>query len=117
MNEKLNTESVRQLLNSSSVQLGQPTLARLRDARAQALERYDARSTAPAFVWAGANSTSSGHSGLYRSRYYYYCAAAVLLAALLLSFATYWQHANEHDTSDVDIAILTDDLPIDAYVE
>jgi hypothetical protein len=116
MNNKLSTESIRQLLNRSSAQLEQPTLARLRDVRTQALARYDARSTAPAFVWAGSTSTNSGHTtGSHRNQYYW--AAAVLLAALLFSGATYWQHVAEHDNSDVDIAILTDDLPIDVYVE
>ena len=116
MNNKLNTESIRQLLNRSSAQLEQPTLARLRDVRTQALARYDARSSAPAFAWAGSTSTHSGHnSGSHSSHYYW--AAAVLFAALLFSGVTYWQHATEHDNSDVDIAILTDDLPIDVYVE
>ncbi len=113
MNNKLNTESIRQLLNRSSSQLGQPTLARLRDVRMQALARYDARSTAPAFAWAGALN-GYGH-GSHRSHYYW--AAAVLFVALLFSGATYWQHVTEHDNSDVDIAILTGDLPIDVYVE
>jgi len=116
MNNNLNTESIRQLLNHSSAQLGQPTLARLCDARTQALARYDARSTTPVFAWAGSTSTSSGHTtGSHRSQYYW--AAAVLFVALLFSGATYWQHVIEHDNSDVDIAILTDDLPIDVYVE
>jgi hypothetical protein len=116
MNNNLNTESIRQLLNRSSAQLGQPTLARLRDVRTQALARYDARSTAPVFVWAGSTATNSGHtSGSHHKSYYW--AAAVLLAALLFSGAIYLQHVTEHDNSDVDIAILTDDLPIDVYVE
>jgi hypothetical protein len=115
MNKKLNTESIRQLLNRSSAQLEQPTLARLRDVRMQALARYDARSTAPAFVWAGALNGSGHSTGSHHSHHYW--AAAVLLAALLFSGATYWQHMAEHDNSDVDIAILTDDLPIDVYVE
>ena len=115
MNDKLNTESIRQLLNRSSAQLGQPTLARLRDVRTQALARYDARSNAPAFAWAGALNGSGHSTGSHHRNHYW--AAAVLLAALLFSGATYWQHLTDHDNSDVDIAILTDDLPIDVYVE
>jgi len=115
MNEKLNTESVRQLLNRSSIHLDGSTLARLSDARKQALARFDARSTAPAFAWAGILTGSGRTTGSHRSQYYW--AAAVLFAAILYSGATYWQHSIEHDNSDVDIAILTDDLPIDAYVD
>jgi len=117
MNQKLNTESIRQLLDRSSVRLDQPTVVKLRDAREQALARFDARGTAPAFApsfaWLGA-LTGSGH-GSQRSHYYW--AAAVLFAALLFSTTTYWHHVTEHDNSEVDIAILTDDLPIDIYVD
>jgi fatty acid desaturase len=113
MNKKLNTESIRQMLNRSSARLDQPTLARLRDVRVQAMARYDARSTAPAFALAGA--LSGALHGAHRSHYFW--AGIVLFAALLFSSATYLQHALEHDNSDVDIAILTDDLPIDAYVD
>ena len=113
MNEKLNTQTIKQLLNSSSARLEQPTLARLRDVRMQALARHDARSTAPAFAWAGA-LTGSEHGS---HRGHYYRASAVLFAALLFSGVNYLQHLTDHDNSDVDIAILTDDLPIDVYVD
>lgn len=115
MNKKLNTKSIRQLLNRSSSQLDQPAMARLREARAQALARYDARSTAPALSWAGAlgGYVRTAHS----HRSHYYLAIAVLLAAFLYSGSTYWQHVADHDNSDIDIAILTDELPIDAYVD
>ena len=113
--QQLNTESIRQLLNRSSAKLGLRTLTRLSDARTQALARYDARSTVREFSLAGV-LTGSGHStGSHRSQYYW--ALAVLLAAFLYSGSTYLQHVIEHDNSDVDIAILTDDLPIDAYVD
>jgi hypothetical protein len=115
MNEKLNTESIRQLLNRSSTRLDPSTLERLRDARMQALAHYDALNTAPIFVLRGA-LTGTGHlSSSHRSHYYW--AFAVLLAAFLFSGALYWQHVTELDNSEVDIAILTDDLPIDAYVD
>jgi hypothetical protein len=116
MKKNLNTQSIKQLLNRSSAELGQPTLARLRDARMQALERFDARSTVPAFAWAGSASSHSGHAGDFhhKSRFW---ATAVLLAALLFSGVNYLQHLADHDNSDVDIAILTDDLPIDVYVD
>jgi hypothetical protein len=115
MNPKtFNTEAVRQLLNRSTRQIGPLELERLRAARMGALEHYDARvATAPAFAWAGL-----GHFGFgARHSKSYYWAGAVLLAACLFGTATYWQQMTEHDNSDVDIAILTDDLPMDAYVE
>ena len=118
MNEKnLNTESVRQLLNRSSARIDPSALARLRDARTQALARYDARSTEPAFAWAGLSSTNSRHAaGSHRSHYLYWI-AALLFAASLFSAVAYWKQATDHEVSDVDIAILTDDLPIEMYVD
>ena len=116
MNENLNTEAVRQALNRSSSRIGQNTLTSLRSARELALARYDARNTAPAFAWAGILTGGGRASGSHHRSYYYWLAAA-LLAAVLFSGATYWQHALEHDISDEDIAILTDDLPIDVYVD
>lgn len=117
MNENdISTDTIRQLLNRSSSEIGHSTLAHLRDARAQALARYDARSTAPAFSWAGFGSIGSGHAaGSQRSNYYW--VAAVLLALTLISTAAYWKHTEDRDVSDVDIAILTDDLPIEMYVD
>ena len=116
MNEtKLNTESIRQLLNRSSAKLEQPTLAGLRNARMQALSRFDARSAAPAFALAGMAHHFGHIFGSHRRHYYW--ASAVLFGALLFSGATYWQHYNEIDNSEVDIAILTDDVPISAYVD
>lgn len=104
MNQRLRPEQIKQLLNNSLTRLEQPTLARLRDAREQALARYDVRIAAPAFAWAGSSQR--------KSRYF---AAAVLLAAILFSGVTYWHH--EHDVSEVDVAILTDELPIEVYVD
>ncbi len=115
MNQKFYPEQIKQLLNRSLAQLDQPTLTRLRDARAQALARHDAHSTAPAFAWATLwtdhrHAADSHHKS-------HYLAAIVLLAALLFSGAAYWHHTVDHDVSDVDIAILTDDLPIEVYVD
>lgn len=116
MNQKFHPEKIRQLLNRSLSQLEQPTLERLREARTQALGRYDARSATPAFAWAG-HSSRSGHSTQSHHKSYYW-AGVILLLACLFSGAAYWQHTTaEHDTSAVDIAILTDDLPMHVYVD
>jgi len=114
MKDTLNTETVRQMLNRSSAKLDYPAQEKLRGAREKALMRYDARAAAPAFAWAGALGWAD--HGAHRSHYFW--ASVVLLAALLFSGASYWQQMNEHDSSDeVDIAILTDELPIDVYVD
>ena len=115
MKNTLNTESIRQMLNHSSAGLDQPVLAQLRDAREHALARFDARSTAPVFAWASVLHGSGNAGRSHRSHYHW--AIAILLAACMFSAVTYWKHATEHEVSDVDIAILTDDLPIEMYVD
>lgn len=115
MNQKFYPEQIKQPLNHSLTQIEQPALERLRIARTQALARYDAHSTAPAFSWAGHSPHSGQNANSHHKSYYW--AGAILLAACLYSGASYWQQAAEHDTSAVDIAILTDDLPIHVYVD
>jgi len=113
MEENWNPESISQLLNRSLLRLDQPMLACLRSARKQALDRYEARRAAlPLFAWAGEHII--WHESAHRR---YYWIGAILLAASLFSGITYWQQAMDSDTSAEDIAILTDDLPIQYYVE
>lgn len=114
MNQQFQPEKIKQLLNRSVADIKPSTLERLREARTQALARYDARNTAPAYAWAG-HAAKSGHSHWHKA---YYWAGAILIAACLFGGAAYWHHTTtEHDTSAVDIAILTDDLPMHIYVD
>jgi hypothetical protein len=115
MNEKLNVDLIRQQLNCSSAKLDRPTLMRLRGARMQALAHYDARNTSRSFVWLRALAGLGHNTRFHRNNYY--LATVLLCIALLCGGIGYWQNVTEHDSSDVDIAILTDDLPIEAYVE
>ncbi|MBI3903141.1 MAG: DUF3619 family protein [Nitrosomonadales bacterium] len=115
MNHELDTKQIRQHLNRSAAQLDQPTVEKLREARMQALSRHHARSTAPAFAWASALAGSGHTAGSHRSHYHW--AAIILFAACLFSGITYWQGTQDNDDSDVDIAILTDEMPIDVYVD
>jgi hypothetical protein len=102
---------VRRALECSAAHLEAPALARLRDARMLAMGRFEARRSVPGFVWA--------HNGRHAlPQQTYYRAAAAFCAVLLLGGVAWWQQqAAEHDESDTDIAILTDDLPMDVYVE
>lgn len=109
MNQKLNLEQTRQLLNSSLNRIEQPALTRLREARELALARHDARASVPTFAWAG----NWRFAVLHRKAGYF--AAAALLAVILFGGASYWHH--EHDVSEIDVAILTDELPIEVYVD
>lgn len=41
----------------------------------------------------------------------------VVLVAILMVATGYWQHAQEQQISELDVAILTDDLPIEVFVD
>lgn len=114
MSQKFYPEQVKQLLNRSAAQIDQPTVDRLRGARMQALARYDAHSMAPAFVWAGWASHRHAADAHHKSHHW---AAIVVIVAILFSCTVYWQHVNDRDVSDVDVEILTDDLPVEMYVD
>ncbi len=115
MNRQLKPEAVKQMLNRSLSRLDEPTLAKLREARSQALECHKAQHAMnPALAWISAHI--GWHSSAHHHRRHFWI-AAVLLIACLLSGIAYWQQATENDTSDVDVEILTDDLPIHVYVD
>jgi len=40
-----------------------------------------------------------------------------LLVAILMFAAGYWQHAQEQQISEIDVAILTDEMPIEVFVD
>ena len=107
----MDNQKIQHLLNRSLTQLEQPVLAKLRHARDQAIARHESRRVSPALVWAG--NFRWGHS----PQKTHFWAAALLITAFLLGTATYWNQAEESDTSDVDIAILTDDLPMHVYID
>lgn len=116
-NKNLNAYSIKQLLNQSVAQMDDVTIENLRTARNRTLESHRALQHAPVLAWLNHHgvwlgSTATGHK--LRS-----WAFALVFAACLLSSAAYMQQLNEHehDHSEIDIAILTDDLPFDAYVE
>lgn len=115
-NKNLTTDSIKQLLNQSVARMDDTTVASLRAARTQALERHRAQQHAPVLAWLN-------HHGLWISssanKRNLHLTLGLAFAACLLSGIIYMQNSNEHehDHSDIDIAILTDDLPVDAYVE
>lgn len=115
--KKLTTDSIKQLLNQSVAQMEDTTIGRLHAARNRALEGHRALQDAPALAWLNHHgvwigSPSTGHK-LQAWTF------ALIFAAFLLGGVAYMQQLNEHkhDNSEIDIAILTDDLPVDAYVE
>lgn len=111
MNMKLNHKEVGRLLNQSTNQLNRSTLNGLRKARQQAL--INQRVEAP--IWVNQNGVLHGQLQLSQRALNWIIVAVV--ASLLAINLTYWDRTYEHDHSDVDIAILTDDLPVDMFVD
>lgn len=109
----LNHEKIKYLLNRSVTRLDQPVLARLHNARSKAMARYEAHSASPTFAWAGNFSWNTRGT----PQKILFLTVAVLLVAVLFGASTYWSPVPDNDTSDVDIAILTDDLPMHIYID
>lgn len=110
MTDKLNHEKIARLLTQSSRQLDSGTLTALSKAREVALQRQTLR--VPVFSlttgrWAHFLLPLSAHQWM----------PAVLLAVMFAVGAGYWHHAQEQQIDELDVAILTDDLPIEVFVD
>jgi len=116
MGLKLNINDVGQLLNNSTTQLDYGTLDKLHTARRTALQYQQTRQPAPVLSWLNEHGLIHHHHGHHSHKALNF-GMAVLLVAVLIGGVSYWQHSYEHDHSDIDIAILTDDLPVDMYVD
>lgn len=103
-------EQIARLLTRAAQQLDDDTVAALHRARNRALSRQVVRR--PVFA------LDAGHNLHlpipHTSRQW--MAAAILLAALAGGIG-YWHHAREHEASHLDIAILTDDLPMEVFID
>ncbi len=111
MNMKLNHKEIGRLLNQGVNQLDRSTLNGLRKGRQQAL--HNQRVGEP--VWVNQNGVLHGQLQLPQRALNWIIVAVV--ASLLVINLTYWDRTYEHDHSDIDIAILTDDLPVDMFVD
>ncbi len=109
---KLPLRDVGSLLNRATIQLDGSVLEQLRKARQNALQHQIPAQRAPVLAWLS-------HHGLvhHRAHKALNLGMATLLTLILLGGAVYWQYNREPDHSDIDIAILTDELPIDMYVD
>ncbi len=107
----ISPEAIAGLLARAADQLDEGTVAALRRARDLALEKQSLRQ--PAFM------LSSGH-GLHwpvPRTATQWVAAAILLIAAIAGGVNYWHHAHERAMSHLDVAILTDDLPMEVFLD
>ena len=111
MNTKLTNKEIGRLLDRSANQLDRATLTGLYEARRYALQSQ----RVTAISWVSQHGTLHGHLQISQRAFNWIIAAVV--ATLLAVNLTYWDRVYDHDHSDIDIQILTDELPIDMYVD
>jgi hypothetical protein len=111
MNLKLDHKEIKGLLDSTVAKMERTTTDRLQTARQQAL-RHQRTTTSG---WESRNGVLHGHLHL-SQRALNWIFAAIVASALAISL-TNWDNLYEHDHSEIDIAILTDELPVDMYVD
>lgn len=113
MNESELGKKVAQLLNRSLDNIDQSTLARLQSGREASIENY--RECETILATAG----DSPNIGKTHSSYFNIKNIVPLLALLLVLVSyTYWQSFQYSDENDeIDILLLADDLPINAYLD
>lgn len=111
MNDELNPEKIARLLTQSTRQLDSDTLSALGNARQKALQRQALR--APVFTLA------AGRWAHFRVHIpaYQWVSAGLLLVAMLVIGTGYWHHDQEQQIAETDVAILTDELPIEVFVD
>ena len=109
MNTQLDPNKIAQLLSQSTRQLDETTLSALANARHNALTRQSVRS--PVFTLTTGRWL---HNLVPPSAQQW--AATGLLVVLLIIGTSYWQHSTEQQISELDVAILTDELPIEVLL-
>lgn len=110
MTDETNPEKIIQLLTQSTSQLGSGTLSALSNARQKALQRQTVR--APVLSLA-----TSRHAHMLLPFTSHQWIFAGLLVALLVAGASYLHHTQEQQIAELDVAILTDELPIEVFVD
>ena len=114
MNTELNTDKIAQLLNRSTQQLDSRIVSALNLARNNALNNQ--RAYAPAYAHAHSHGTARWTHWLMPHSTQQWIAGGLLVAAII-GGANFWHHAQEQQISELDVAILTDELPIEVFVD
>jgi Protein of unknown function (DUF3619) len=111
MNTQLDPNKIAQLLTQSTRQLDDTTITALVQARRNALEMQLSR--APAY----ALSTGRWTNHLIPNSTMQWLATVLLAALLVVAGTNFVQHSEEQQISELDVAILTDDMPLEVFVD
>ncbi|NOT20264.1 MAG: DUF3619 family protein [Sideroxydans sp.] len=115
MGIKLKISDVSSLLTQSATQIDATTRDKLHAARRNALQFQQVQHRAPVVAWLHEHGVLGGHDSHAHSALNFGLAA--LLALTIAGGWGYWQHSSTTDYSEVDLAILTDELPLHMYVD
>lgn len=110
MNTQLDPKKIAQLLTQNTRQLDEATVSALAKARRNALAARPLHS--PAFALTSGRWTDS----LMPHTTMKWLATGFLAALLLAAGTSIWQHSEEQQIIELDVAILTDEMPIDVFV-
>jgi hypothetical protein len=115
MKKDIDTNLIKELLQTSTRQITPATLEKLRGARTRALDHQRVQSTIPVLAWLGLNSGKNNTNPMSRLTN---LAIIVLFVACLISGVTFWHsYSTEREIGELDVAILTGDLPIHVYLD
>lgn len=115
MGLKLKLDDLALLLDRAAQQLDPATLDRLHGARRQALSRHN--QTAPTALLSRLHQLVTDHGHEFHHHRALNWAGGLLLLAAVLAGGWHWKHSTWHDHAAIDLAILTDDLPLHMYVD
>jgi len=110
MTTNIDPHKIAHLLTLSTRQLDESTLSALSNARQNALKRQSVR--APVFALV----TGRGTHNLIPDSIQQWVVAG-LLAAVIIVGTSFWHHVQEQQIDELDVAILTDDLPIEVFLD
>jgi len=115
MKTDINTKLIKELLNNSTSQLAPATLEKLRIARLRALDHQRIRHSVPVLAWLGHHDYQQDLRHF--AKPYNWIIAVIFTACLITGVSLWHNYTTEHEINEVDIAILTDDLPIHALLD
>ena len=118
MSTELDTSKVAQLLNLGTRQMNAGVLSALSKARLAALDRQAVCVPAYTLAPSGVMYTYMGRwtpgAMLHSAQH---LAIVILLAAIVVSGMGHWYHVEEQRIGELDVAILTDELPVEVFVD
>lgn len=111
---------IRRALNESSENLSAPTLDRLANARKMALTKKKQEAPAAVFAFKGVLAGNSGFSFQGPSSWLGKIGVALPLLVLIIGLFGIYEYEQQqriNDLAEIDVAVLADELPPDAYLD